>query len=215
MKKLFITIFLSAILIVIAFAVLSHSPAGNKSAALKNTAPKNRYKLSSTVIDKLNLKIPVAKSFVQKNNFNKEYCFLLDMSMPSGQKRFFVYSLAADSIISSGLVTHGNCNQSWLEGRQYDNAIGSGCTSLGKYKIGNPYQGKFGLAYKLLGLDKTNNNAYSRFVVLHAHDCVPDSETEGDICQSLGCPTVSPAFLKKLEAMIDKSASPVLLWIFN
>ncbi|MGZ5191235.1 MAG: murein L,D-transpeptidase catalytic domain-containing protein, partial [Flavisolibacter sp.] len=91
----------------------------------------------------------------------------------------------------------------------------SGCTSLGKYKIGNPYQGKFGLAYKLYGLDKTNSNAFSRFVVLHAHDCVPDDETENEICQSPGCPTVSVAFLKELKTMINNSEKPVLLWIYN
>jgi hypothetical protein len=88
------------------------------------------------------------------------------MTLPSGQNRFFIYDITKDTIRNSGLVTHGRCNEMWLDGRKYSNTPGCGCTSLGKYKIGNSYMGRFGLAYKLYGLDKTNNNAFKRFVVL-------------------------------------------------
>ena len=137
------------------------------------------------------------------------------MSLASGQNRFFVYNINKDSIQQSGLVTHGRCNQMWLEGRKYSNEPGCGCSSLGKYKIGNSYQGTFGLAYKLYGLDKTNNNAFKRFVVLHSHDCVPEKEVKDEICQSDGCPTVSPPFLLQLKSIINNSSKPVLLWIYE
>ena len=161
------------------------------------------------------LKVRQARSFAIKNGFNDSICFLIDMKIASGNKRFFVYDIKNDSIISSGLVTHGRCNQMWLEGRKYGNEPGCGCTSLGKYKIGNAYNGRFGLAYKLHGLDKTNNNAFKRFVVLHSHDCVPASEVSDEICQSDGCPTVSPDFLQELRLLINNSRNPVLLWIFE
>ena len=137
------------------------------------------------------------------------------MSLPSGDNRFFVYDLKKDTIKNSGVVTHGNCNQYWLEGRKYSNEQGSGCTSLGKYKIGYSYKGRFGLAYKLYGLDKTNSNAFNRFVVLHSHSCVPEIEVKDEICQSNGCPTVSPGYLQQLKPIIDKSSKPVLLWIYE
>src|SRR4051812_17826504 len=70
---------------------------------------------------KLQLKAEEAKSFARKNNYNNQLCFLIDMSLPSGENRFFVYDLRKDTIRNAGLVTHGNCNQSWLEGRKYDN----------------------------------------------------------------------------------------------
>ena len=60
---------------------------------------------------------------------------------------------------------------------QFSNEEGSLCTSLGKYKIGSSYNGKFGLVYKLYGLDASNSNAFNRFVVLHSHSCVPNTET--------------------------------------
>ena len=172
--------------------------------------------LSNKLRLKLESRATQARQYSARNGYNTSTCFLIDMSIASGKDRFFIYNLDKDSIISTGLVTHGRCNEDWLEGRRYGNEVGCGCTSLGKYKVGNPYKGKFGLAYKLHGQDATNNNAFKRFVVLHSHACVPVREVDPyPICQSDGCPTVSPDFLKKLAATIDASPRPILLWIFE
>lgn len=156
-------------------------------------------------------------SFIRAYKYNEQVCFLVDMKIPSGQNRFFVYNLEADSVLFGGLVTNGRCDQvAWLKGRKYSNIKGSACTSLGRYRIGKSYNGEFGLAYKLHGMDASNYNAYSRFVVLHAHDCVPDKEIAPQpLCQSEGCPTVSPSFLKKLDAILRNSERPVMLHIFE
>jgi hypothetical protein len=169
----------------------------------------------NTTLEKLTQKSADAVSFTKKNGYNESVCFFIDMTLLSGQNRFFVYDLAKDTIQSSGLVTHGRCNEMWLEGRKYSNDPGCGCSSLGKYKIGYSYNGTFGLAYKLYGLDKTNNNAFKRYVVLHAHECVPENEVRDEICQSDGCPTVSTNFLKKIKPIIKQSSKPILLWIFE
>ena len=174
-----------------------------------------KHVLTGHAMEKLRLKAGDAEAFVKQNNYNDNICFLIDMSLASGQNRFFVYDFKKDTLQNSGLVTHGRCNENWLEGRKYGNTVGCGCTSLGKYKIGNSYDGKFGLAFKLYGLDKTNDKAFSRFVVLHAHDCVPETERADDICQSDGCPTVAPGFLQQLKPIITESKKPVLLWIFE
>jgi len=138
-----------------------------------------RYEISEPYFEKMKLKAKEAKSFIFRKNYNADICFLVDMSLHSGQNRFFVYDLKKDTINNSGLVTHGRCNQYWLQGRKYGNTVGCGCTSLGKYKIGYSYNGRFGLAYKLYGLDSTNNKAFERFVVLHSHECVPETEVKG------------------------------------
>jgi len=149
-------------------------------------------------------------------NYNNEVAFFIDMSIESGKKRFFIVNLKTNTLIDAGLVTHGRCNKNWLNGRQYSNTIGGGCTSLGLYKIGGHYNGRFGLAYKLHGLDSSNSNAFKRYVVLHSMECVPENETHPlPICQSDGCPTVSPGFLKKLQPLLDKSAKPMLLYIYE
>lgn len=177
--------------------------------ALKKEEPENVT--AKTLLSKANS----AKQFVKKNKYNEQVCFLIDMKIRSGAERFFVYDLKADTVITSGVVTHGRCNERWLVGRKYGNEPGCGCTSLGKYKIGNAYNGRFGLAYKLHGLESSNNKAFERFVVLHAHECVPEEEVWSEICQSDGCPTVSPGFLQQLKKIINTSRQPVLLWIYE
>lgn len=146
--------------------------------------------------------------------FNDEYVFFVDLSLPSSKHRYFVINLLQDSIIKRGLVTHGSCSgRTASPNDRYSNKPDSYCSSLGKYRVGKSYQGKFGLAYKLHGLEESNNTAYERFIVLHAHECVPDNEVNQRICLSQGCPTVSPQFLSQLATYIDKSEKPILLWI--
>ena len=153
--------------------------------------------------------------YANVNGYNTHYCFLIDMKIPSGKKRFFVYNLKGDSIAIAGMVTHGS-GSTYSAAIVFSNEPGSNCSSTGKYKIGQSYNGKFGLAYKLQGLDATNSNAYKRFVVLHAHPSVPTGEVAPQkICTSWGCPTVSPAFLQQLKLYLDKPGKPILLWIYN
>lgn len=194
-----------------------HGP-GNKKGTLKSPYPSQKisgYSINQTGFGKLKTKAAEARIFVQKNYYNDSLCFLVDMSLPSSQNRFFVYDLKKDTIQNAGLVAHGHCNQDWLAGRKYNNAIGCGCTSLGKYKIGVAYNGQFGLAFKLYGLDKTNNNAFARAIVLHSHECVPEKEVSGEICESSGCPMVAHGFLQQLKPIIKQSKKTVLLWIYE
>ena len=109
-----------------------------------------------------------------------------------------------------GLVCQGSCNGN--EETLFSNVVGSGCSSLGHYKIGEKYNGDFGTAYKLYGLDDTNSNAYERFVVLHSHSCVPLKEVNYEICLSLGCPTINPNILRAIEPILDNSAKPIIIW---
>jgi len=210
MKRLFL-LFLIAVFVFITGSAAWYISRLHMSGA--NT-PVTKTSIKETTLNKLAFTASQAAIFAAKNHYNTEVCFFVDMSLESGKSRFFVYDLKKKEVRMKGLVTHGCCNKEWLNGRQYGNAVGCGCTSLGKYKIGNPYQGKFGLAYKLYGLDTTNSNAYDRFVVLHSMKCVPEQEVNPyPICQSDGCPTVSPGFLQQLASIINASPRPVLLWI--
>jgi hypothetical protein len=215
MRKLIASLLL---LIVISFIALERF-SFSKNEKVKLVASNNTFvKISEgsfTEIQKLHTKALLAKSLIKQRNFESSFCLLIDMYLAANRKRFFVYDLTKDTVINSGLVTHGNCDQYWLQGRKYGNEIGCGCTSLGKYKIGNAYQGRFGTAFKLYGLDSSNSNAFKRYIVLHSHPCVPENETEENVCQSNGCPMVSPNFLKQLEPLIKNAKKPVLLWVFD
>ncbi|MGK2861847.1 MAG: murein L,D-transpeptidase catalytic domain-containing protein [Chitinophagaceae bacterium] len=179
-------------------------------------AGKSYHRLTGNdTIKKILQKAAEAKLFLSQKGYNDAIYLLADMSLPSGQNRLFVYDLKKDSIRNSGIVTHGRCNQYWLEGRKYGNKVGSACTSLGKYKVGNSYYGRFGLAWKLHGLEKTNDKSFERFIVLHSHECVPEAEVRDEICQSDGCPTVSAGFLQYLQPVLNESKKPVLFWVYE
>jgi len=148
--------------------------------------------------------------------YNQQVAFLVDMHVPSGRNRFFVYDLSGDSILMAGLVAHGSGKQNFSMTPSFSNVNGSHCSALGRYRVGGAYAGGFGRAYVLHGLDSSNSRALERHIVLHAYTCVPDGETDPyPICNSQGCPMVSPGFLARLQPVIDGSARPILLWIFN
>lgn len=157
----------------------------------------------------------LAKNYAVAHHLNNTVGFLIDMKIPSGNYRFFVINFQTDSIIAKGMVTHGSGSYINNDSLQFSNVAKSGCTSLGMYSIGKSYQGTFGLAYKLHGLNTSNNNAFKRFVVLHAHNCVPLIEVAPhQLCQSLGCPTVAPLFLTQLQYIIDNAVQPIMLYIY-
>lgn len=174
----------------------------------------NKNEAGKIVLARLKQHASAIFKYNSKHQYNKRYCFMVDMKIEPGKKRFFVYNVEKDSVELAGLVTHGS-GKTNTGAIQFSNTPNSLCSSVGKYKIGNAYNGKFGLAYKLYGLDKTNSNAYNRFVVLHSHACVPNEEVDPlIICESWGCPTVAPAFLLELKKYIDKSMQPILLQIY-
>lgn len=170
-----------------------------------------------SALDRLKEQAAVIKEYAKANHFNTDYCFLVDMSLPSGKKRFFIYNIKKGSIEYSSLVAHGwGSNQPNNDQLVFSNTPYSFKTSLGKYKVGVSYNGAFGPAYKLQGLDSTNSNAYERAIVLHSEGHVPESEVyPSRICESAGCPMVNPAFLTILSTYIKASQKPMLLWIYN
>ncbi|HMI77177.1 MAG TPA: murein L,D-transpeptidase catalytic domain family protein [Ferruginibacter sp.] len=216
--KLYRRIFITGIVMVVATSVSGYffwyRPKFKSRPAREIPYNKTKEKNSATFL-RLKDKSSIIKAYAGEHGYNPTHCFLLDMKLPSGEKRFFVYNLEKDSIEIAGLVTHGSGPVNNGNGLSFSNTPNSNCTSLGKYKIGNPYTGRFGPAYKLYGLDKTNSKAFERFVVLHSHSCVPNEEVAPyPICESQGCPTVAPAFLVQLKEYLKRSPQPVLLWIY-
>lgn len=146
---------------------------------------------------------------------NKNIAFLLDMKKLSGRNRFFVVDLQNNRILDQGLVAHGSGSETGKAGRlKFSNQDNSYATSLGLYSIGTSYNGRFGKAYKLYGLETSNSNAYSRNIVLHKYDSMPDDEQIAPICLSQGCPMVSVKFYERLQPIIDSSQKQIILNIY-
>jgi len=184
------------------------SPAEEEAKEEQSSSPQNAA-ITNVILNR-------AMEYSAKNKLSTEYCFLIDMSIPSGRNRFFVYDLKKNSIILSGLVAHGSCNETFLARPRFSNEPKSNCSSLGKYQVGQFYKGKYGKSYRLLGLDNSNSNAYNRAVVIHGYDCVPDKEIYPRVlCNSFGCAMVSYKFFNKLSSIINKSEKPILLWMYQ
>jgi hypothetical protein len=197
------------------FALLSKTATVKTKLSVKKIDPRLKADENLAELKRLNSFGKSLKTFAYAHNYNAKFSFLVDMKLPSGRNRFFIYDMQKDTVLAAGLVAHGS-GKNYSENVEFSNELNSYCTSPGRYKIGASYNGRFGLAYKLYGLDATNSNAYARAVVLHSHSCVPNQETAPhEICQSWGCPTVSPSFLIKLKNYLDNTDKPMLLWVVN
>jgi hypothetical protein len=165
--------------------------------------------------DLMEARIQDLADFANENDYSTEYAFMINLGLKSGKKRFFLVDLRTGTIVNSGLVAHGRGKEKFTLNKHYSNVSGSSCSSLGLYKVGSVYNGGFGKSFRLIGLQKTNSNALSRAIVLHAMNCIPNEEIDYPICQSEGCPSLSPDFLESISPVIKKSMKPMLLWIFD
>ena len=148
------------------------------------------------------------RSFAEEKGYSTEVAFLVDLSQHSGQHRFYVWDFHTESARHKGLVAHGHCrNDENPEQVVFSNQVDSNCSSEGMYRIGTKYNGQFGTAFKLHGLQESNSAAFERFIVMHAHDCVPDSPQSEAICYSEGCPTLSPEMLQTVVKWLARPKS--------
>lgn len=172
---------------------------------------------------RLKQKAKVAKAFCAKKGFNNKFCVLIDMSLHSGLKRFFVWDLKGDSIMHRFLVAHGCCDGPWSyadskDSPVFSNVDGSHCSSLGKYSLGERGASEWGVGVKYVmnGLESSNSNAKSRIIVFHSWDQIGDDEVypQGSV-EGWGCPTISNNSFKLVDPMIKASKKPVLMWIYK
>ena len=174
-----------------------------------------KNKLSNTVSKNLE-----ALDFCKENNYNTQYCFMVDLGTHSGLNRFYVWDLKNNRALDSGLVAHGSCKQLWKDRLSKDNISNvnnSHCSSIGKYEIGERAYSNWGIhiKYWIKGLEETNNNAVSRVVVLHSWEKIDDEEIYPNTSvESWGCPAVSDKYMKRLDERLKKTEKPVLLWIY-
>jgi hypothetical protein len=164
-----------------------------------------------------------ALAFCKQNNFNTDFCILIDLKEHSGKKRACLWSFKKDSVLLKGMCSHGCGNKPWGETSTKDCAVFSNvpeshCSSLGKYKVSKRGYSSWGINvnYQLIGLDPTNSNALKRLIVLHSWADVPAEEVfPSGVPEGWGCPAVSNVFMKELDTKLRNAEKPVLLWTYN
>ena len=164
-----------------------------------------------------------ALDFCTAKNYNLDYYFLIDLKIPSGKNRFFVYDFNSKTNLYEKLTTHGTCdvfseNESKWTTALISNRLDSHCSATGKYKIGKrDYSGwGIGVKYWMIGLEDSNYNSEKRITVLHSWGAVKNYEVHPQYSPlSWGCPAVSNEFMKILDEKLSATKKPVLMWIIN
>lgn len=148
-------------------------------------------KLSAVVIDKVMAALTCAND---QNVDHNHILTVIDYSLPSNQKRLWVFDLSENKLLFNTYVSHGIKSGSLLT-NFFSNKYNSKATSLGIYKAKQSYYGREGLSLRLGGLDRSfNDNADGRSIVMHGGWYVDEKfiKNYGRPGRSWGCPALPP-----------------------
>lgn len=160
-------------------------PSAEINALLREQAPT----LNTAVINKISTTLKCANAHnVEHNNI----LTVIDYSLPSSEKRLWVFDLKEKKLLFHTYVSHG-INSGVLLTQFFSNKNNSKASSMGVYKTDKSYYGRHGLSLQLEGLDRGfNDNASRRAVVMHGGWYVDERfiKKYGRAGRSWGCPAV-------------------------
>lgn len=117
---------------------------------------------------------------------------VVDLSLPSTQKRLWVIDLDAHKMLFNTLVAHGRGSGEKMA-ETFSNMPESNQSSVGFYTTAEVYTGKHGRSLRLDGLDAgLNHNARGRAIVVHGAEYVSQDviNATGRLGRSQGCPAL-------------------------
>jgi hypothetical protein len=131
---------------------------------------------------------------------------VIDYSLPSTERRLWVFDLAKPALLFQELVAHGSGTGENLA-LAFSNEPGSKASSLGLYRAAEVYQGHNGYSLRLDGLTPGyNDRARERDIVMHGAWYVSPkhARTFGRLGRSWGCPALDPEVAKPvIDALRD------------
>lgn len=145
--------------------------------------------LSSAVIDNV---LTTLKCADQYNVNHNNILTVIDYSLPSNQKRLWIFDLKDEKLLFNTYVSHGITSGSLLSDA-FSNRNNSKASSIGVYTTEKSYYGRDGLSLRLDGLDRGfNDNAQNRAVVMHGGWYVDEAfiKKYGRAGRSWGCPAL-------------------------
>ena len=154
------------------------------------------------------------KTYCQQMGYNKRFALLWDLSLHSGRRRFVVWNFEQDRVEWAFVASHGSGS---VRKKQYSacarvsNTPDSHLSSVGRALIAERYVGRYGVAYRLDGLDESNSALRERCVVLHGWKHTTSfpiwpMPTVG----SWGCPVLSLRSMAILDEIIRDEEKVVL-----
>lgn len=125
---------------------------------------------------------------------------VIDYSLPSTEKRLWVFDLSQQTLLFNELVAHGRASGN-KHSTQFSNIPGSHQSSIGLFRTLNTYHGRNGYSLRMAGLETDfNHKALDRAIVIHGADYVSRDfiRQTGRIGRSHGCPAVNSATARPL-----------------
>lgn len=125
---------------------------------------------------------------------------VIDYSLPSTQKRMWVFDLEQPGLLYAEHVAHGQGSGENMANR-FSNRDGSHQTSLGLFRTAETYVGGNGYSLRMDGLESgINDNARDRLIVIHGAPYVnPDNAHRmGRLGRSHGCPALRPQVAREV-----------------
>ena len=158
------------------------------------------------------------REFCCKEGYNTDVVLFVDASRHSGRRRFVAWSFERNAPMFTCPVSLGSgAKESHVRSAyaEFSNNEGSHLSSLGRAIVAERYEGRYGVAYRLDGLDESNSNLRPRCVVLHGWEHTTSypiwpRSTVG----SHGCPVLSLAMMQSLDEILQ-SRQRVVIEIFK
>lgn len=159
-----------------------------------------------------------ALKFARRHNMNEHYALFVDYSIPSGTPRLFVWDFHQKKIVASTYVMHGSGGGSTAKHPRFSNRLGSNCSALGRFLVTKEHGNINKDGFRLKGMDKDNQTAYARGLLIHSSFWVDRYCWMKYIPlrskSSQGCVTVSSRGMNYLGKLIKREKKPLLLWNF-
>ncbi len=155
--------------------------------------------------------------FCRGRGYNDRVALLWDLSRHSGRRRFAVWDFREGRAMHIFVASHGSGSaESHVRSARarVSDADGSHLSSEGRALVAERYEGRYGVAYRLDGLDATNASLRQRCVVLHGWRYTTSFPiwpvaTAG----SWGCPVLSVRDMATLDAILQRERQ-VVLWAY-
>ena len=152
--------------------------------------------------------------YCRERGYNTRIALFVDLSRHSGRRRFVAWSFERNAPIFTCLVSHGSGSaQSHVRSAyaRTSNEDGSHLSSAGRALVAERYEGRYGVAYRLDGLDATNSNLRPRCVVLHGWEHTTSypiwpRATVG----SFGCPVLSRRMMQKVDTLLQAEQGVII-----
>jgi hypothetical protein len=195
------------LMLALMFSTQAHAESGQPlKDALTRAAPDANPRVIELAVQSAQCRIAQSKPQPTK-------LAVIDYSLPSTERRLWVFDLAQRTLIFHELVAHG-----WSSGEDratyFSNEPDSLASSIGLYSTRESYVGRNGYSLRMDGLEPGfNDKAFDRDVVIHGADYVSNdfARVNGRIGRSHGCPAVPTAMARPV---IDALKDGQLLFIY-